>query len=127
MREVLDLVDGGAESPQETRVRLLLIRAGLPRPVTQVPITSAPGKVIRRIDMGWPEYRVGVEYDGEHHWTDPAAHAEDITRLEFLAARGWVIVRVSARHLRNAPDDVVRRTEKALRERGWLGARTYDL
>lgn len=132
LREVLDLVDGGAESPQETRVRLLLIRAGLPRLTTQIPIRNAQGKVIRRIDMGWNEFRVGVEYDGEQHWTDPAAHAEDITRLEFLAARGWTIVRVSARHLRNAPDDIVRRAAKALCDRGWrptgrLGARTYAM
>lgn len=121
LRKVLDLVDGGAESPQETRVRLLLIRNGLPRPVTQIPIRNADGRVVRRIDMGWPEYCVGVEYDGEHHWTDPEAHAEDITRLEFLAARGWIIVRVSARHLRYGPDDIAQRAENALRQRGWVG------
>lgn len=119
LRKVLELVDGGAESPQETRVRLLLIRDGLPRPITQIPVRDAKGRVVRRIDMGWPEYCVGVEYDGEHHWTDPAAHAEDITRLEFLAARGWIIIRVSARHLRHAPEDVTRRARRALRERGW--------
>ena len=122
LREALALVDGGAESPPETRVRLLLIRAGLPRPVTQIPITNAKGKVVRRIDMGWPEYKVGVEYDGEQHWNDPAIHAEDITRLEFLAARGWIIIRVSARHLRIAPDDIARRAGDALRERGWTGS-----
>ncbi|MDZ4235961.1 MAG: hypothetical protein U1C73_19880 [Dietzia sp.] len=119
LRKVLELVDGGAESPQETRVRLLLIRDGLPRPSTQIPVRNAMGKVVRRVDMGWPEYGVGVEYDGEHHWTDPAAHAEDITRLEFLATRGWVIIRVSARHLRDAPEDITRRARDALRERGW--------
>ena len=98
-------------------MRLLLIRKGLPRPVTQIPIRDAKGKVFRRIDMGWRQYGVGVEYDGEHHWTDPAAHAEDITRLEFLAARGWIVIRVSARHLRDAPDDILRRARNALRVR----------
>lgn len=121
LRAALSLVDGGAESHEETRVRVLLVRGGLPRPETQVPIRSVHGKVVRRIDMGWPTYCVGVEYDGEHHWTDPAAHAEDITRLEFLAARGWFIVRVSARQLRDAPEDVVRRAGEALRARGWAG------
>jgi hypothetical protein len=121
LRAVLDFVDGGAESPQETRVRVLLVRRGLPRPETQIPITNVQGKVVRRIDMGWPEYCVGVEYDGGHHWTDPDAHAEDIMRLEFLAARGWIIVRVSARQLRDAPQDVVRRAGDALRARGWTG------
>lgn len=127
LRRVLDLVDGGAESPQETRLRLLLVRGGLPRPVTQVPITGARGRVVRRIDLGWPAYQVGVEYDGGQHWTDPRAHAEDIGRLEFLAARGWIIVRVSARHLRD-PDDVLRRAESALHRRGWPGQpRLYGL
>lgn len=116
LRQVLDLVDGGAESPQETRVRLLLVRGGMPRPETQVPISDARGRVVRRIDMGWPVCRVGVEYDGQHHWTDPTAHAEDIARLEFLAARGWLIVRVSARHLRD-PESVLRRVRDALRSR----------
>lgn len=87
LRDALDLADGGAESPQESRLRLLLVRSGLPRPLTQVPVTNEWGKT-RRIDMGWPDWKVGVEYDGEHHWKDPEQHAEDIERLEFLAAKG---------------------------------------
>jgi very-short-patch-repair endonuclease len=97
LRDALVLADGGAESPKETELRLLLVRAGLPRPVTQIPV----GK--RRVDMGWPQWRVGVEYDGMHHWASPTDHADDIERLEFLAAQGWTIVRVSARQLRYDP------------------------
>ncbi|WP_300539897.1 homocysteine S-methyltransferase family protein [uncultured Nocardioides sp.] len=111
------LVDGGAESPQETRLRLLLIRNGFPRPVTQIPVTDKHGRVIRRIDMGWPQHLVGIEYDGGHHWTDPDAHAADITRLEFLAARGWLIIRVSSRQLRYEQQSIVRRVASALRQR----------
>lgn len=122
LRRVMALVDGGAESPQETRTRLVLIRAGAPVPQTQIPVRNASGRVVRRIDMGWPAYRVGVEYDGGHHWTDPAAHAEDIARLEFLADQGWIIIRVSARQLREAPEDIWRRAEQALRRRGWTGS-----
>lgn len=118
LRAVLEQVDGGAESPQETRLRLLLRRAGLPRPVTQIPVADDWGRVVRRIDMGWPQWHVGVEYDGEQHW-DPVGHAADIDRLEFLAARRWRIVRVSARHLRYGSADVVRRARDALLSRGW--------
>jgi hypothetical protein len=67
-----------AESPQETRLRLLLVRSGFPRPVTQIPVRNDRGRVVRRIDMGWPDRMVGVEYDGEQHWTNPRTHAEDI-------------------------------------------------
>lgn len=107
LRTWLALVDSGAESPQETKLRLLLVRAGLPKPRTQIAVGS------RRIDMGWPNWMVGVEYDGAQHWTDPRQHAEDIERLEFLAAQGWTIVRVSARQLRYDPGGVVRRVRRA--------------
>jgi very-short-patch-repair endonuclease len=115
LRRVLSVVDGGAESPQETRVRLLLVEGGLPRPTTQIRV----GK--RRVDMGWPDYRVGVEYDGEQHWSDPREHAGDINRLEYLAGLGWTIVRVSAWHLRRDRDGIVRRAAEALRARGRTG------
>lgn len=121
LRQVLDLADAGAESPQETRVRLVLVRGGLPRPVAQIAIRNASGRVVRRIDMGWPEWKVGVEYDGRQHWTDAAVHAEDIDRHEFLAGLGWRIVRVSAVHLRGDASGVVRRAESALRAAGWPG------
>lgn len=115
LRKVLDLVDPGAESPQETRVRLLVVRSGLPRPVTQIPVRDEWGRVVRRIDMGWPRRLVGVEYDGEQHWSDPVHYEADIDRLEFLAAAGWTIVRVSARHLRYEPDAVIARVRHALK------------
>jgi very-short-patch-repair endonuclease len=118
LRSAMSLVDAGAESPQETRLRLLLVRAGL-RPITQIPVTNQWGRVVRRIDMGWPEFMVGAEYDGEQHWTDPGQHADDIERLEFLAAKGWLIVRVSALQLRYQRDAVVQRVREALRRRGF--------
>jgi very-short-patch-repair endonuclease len=52
------------------------------------------------------------------HWTDPERYAEDIERLEFLAAQGWLIVRVSGRQLIYQPETVVRRVREALISRG---------
>ena len=65
LRRVLDLADAGAESPQESRTRLVLACGGLPRPQTQIQVGR------RRVDMGWEEWKVGVEYDGAQHWQDP--------------------------------------------------------
>jgi hypothetical protein len=113
LRTALDLADGGAESPKETELRLLLVRDGLPRPVTQI-VVRRPGHRARRIDMGWPQWKVGVEYDGEQHWTNPDDYADDIERLEFLAAQRWTIVRVSSRQLRYARDEILRRVRRAL-------------
>jgi hypothetical protein len=119
LRATLELVDGGAESPQETRLRMLLVAApDLPRPVTQIPVRNQFGRVVRRIDMGYPEWRVGVEYDGEQHFTNPDDYANDIERLEFLAGMGWIIVRVSARQLRFERQNIVDRVRAALARAG---------
>ncbi|MGA7055121.1 MAG: DUF559 domain-containing protein, partial [Mycobacterium sp.] len=114
LRRVLALVDAGAESPQETRTRLVLIRGGLPRPQTQIVVRNMWGAVVARIDMGWEEWLVGVEYDGAQHWTDPRIRANDIDRTAELEHRGWRLVRVSADLLRNRPDIVVERVRRAL-------------
>lgn len=119
LRRVLEIADGGAESPQETRLRILLVRAGFPRPVTQIPIRNAQGRIVRRIDLGWPQWKVGIEYDGVQHWTDPAQYAGDIDRLEFFAELGWRMVRVSANHLKFDRGGIVRRAWSALKVAGF--------
>ena len=118
LREVVELADNGAESPQETRTRLVLTDAGMRPTHTQINVFDRWGEHIGRIDMGWPEWRVGVEYDGEQHWTDPAIRARDIDRQADLEALGWRIVRVSAEMLRYRPRTIVQRTREALRAAG---------
>lgn len=118
LRQVLTLVDAGAESPQETRTRLLVVAAGLPRPQTQIEVFNDWGRVLARIDMGWPEIKVGIEYDGSQHWTDSRIRTNDIDRAAELQRRGWILVRVSADLLRYRPDVVISRVRDALRSRG---------
>jgi very-short-patch-repair endonuclease len=123
LRTALAVADAGAESPQETRLRLLLTHSGLPRPVTQIPVADQWGRVRRRIDMGYPQWMVGIEYDGEQHWTDARQYEEDIERLEFLAARGWTIVRVSRNQLRFRQPEIVARVRNALYANGYPSPR----
>jgi hypothetical protein len=94
--EVLGLVDPGAESPQETRVRLLLIRAGFPRPETQLPVYDEFGQLVAQLDMGWRDVMVGVDYEGKHHWKTPQQIRRDIRRHELVTELGWIDVRVTA-------------------------------
>jgi hypothetical protein len=119
LRRVLPLVDAGAESPQETRTRLLVIAAGLPRPQTQIEVLNDWGRVLARIDMGWRELKVGIEYDGPQHWTDSRIRANDIDRTAELQRRGWILIRVSADLLRYRPDVVIARVREALRAHGY--------
>jgi hypothetical protein len=114
LRQVLLMADGGAESPYETKTRLVLVKSGLPRPQTQIEVLNECGAVLARIDIGWEEWKVGVEFDGAQHWTDPVQRTRDIDRLAELEARGWTIVRVSADLLRHRPHVVVARTRSAL-------------
>lgn len=117
LRRALLLMDAGSESPYETRTRLVLVNAGLPRPSTQI-VVRANGAFVARIDMGWESWRVGVEFDGAQHWTDPAQRTRDIDRLAELEALNWRIVRVSATLLRQRPSVVVNRVAEALRAAG---------
>ena len=128
LRAVLDVMDGGAESPQETRTRLLLMNAAFRRPETQIPVLDANNYPFARVDMGWEAYMVGVEYDGEQHWTDPAQYAHDIDRHAKLAALGWRIIRVSADLLRHRPGVIIERTRAALHGAGcpWLAECVLD-
>lgn len=113
-RTVLSLIDGGAESPRETWLRLILGRAGFPPPRTQIPVYDDDGQLVARLDMGWEEALVAVEYDGDHHRTSRRQFNRDIARLEALSQLGWTVVRVTA-------DDntggIIHRVEAALARR----------
>ncbi|HVQ97793.1 MAG TPA: DUF559 domain-containing protein [Mycobacterium sp.] len=115
LRAALPLVNGGAASPKETWLRLLMIDAGLPVPTTQIPVHEN-WRLIGILDMGWEKYKVAVEYDGDHHRTDRRQYVKDQRRLRKLEAMGWIIIRVIAE---DAPDDVVRRVRGALIGRGY--------
>jgi hypothetical protein len=121
LRRVLPLVDGGAESPQETRTRLALIDAGFPVPRTQIPVLDPGGYLLARIDMGWEEWLVGVEYDGAQHWTDPMQRSNDIDRLAGVHDLGWTIIHVSSDLLRYRQGTIFARVAAALRRAGWAG------
>nr|WP_090342708.1 DUF559 domain-containing protein [Mycolicibacterium malmesburyense] len=120
LREVLGLADPGAESPQETRTRLVLTDAGIRPTHTQIDVFDRYYDHVGRIDMGYPKWKVGVEYDGPQHWEDPKIRAADIERQARLEALGWRIIRVSAEMVRYRPHTIVERTRAALRAAGWL-------
>jgi very-short-patch-repair endonuclease len=118
LREALGLADAGAESPQETRTRLVLTAAGLRPQRTQIEIFNRFGGYVHRIDMGWDDWQVGVEYDGIQHWTDPDIRNHDIDWQAEAEALGWRIIRVSSDMLRYRQATIVERTRTALRAAG---------
>lgn len=113
--ELLPLVDGGADSPRESRIRLWLLDAGLPQPETQIPVLQSGTRPVAWLDMGWRDHKVAVEYDGDHHRKDRKQYVKDIARLRMLEALGWIVVRVIAE---DKPSEVIARVEEALIHRG---------
>ncbi len=109
-RETLDLVDSGAESPRETWLRLILIRAGFPRPETQIPVYDEFGQLIKTVDMGWRNIKVAAEYDGDQHRTSPRQFNKDIHCMELLTELGWLVVRVTSE---DCEPDIIRRVGAA--------------
>lgn len=71
-----------------------------------------------RADLGWKHWRVLVEYDGSHHWTDPAQRASDIERYALLPELGWTVIRVGADLLYRRSGVLVERVREALRRAG---------
>ena len=116
-RFLLDLATGLPESPAESWLLLRLVDAGFPLPVLQYAVTNLDGHVIYRLDFGWPEFKVGLEYDGYE------AHADhqrrDALRDADLARRGWLIVRAEAKDLRDSTTLLIR-LRSSLRERGYI-------
>jgi len=109
-RAAIDLVDPGAESPRETWLRLLLIRAGFPRPQTQIPVYNEYGALIAVIDMGWEDIKVGADYEGEHHRASRRRMNNDIRRAEGVVEQGWIDVRVT---VEDCEGDIIRRVASA--------------
>ncbi|OBF51737.1 hypothetical protein A5756_18065 [Mycobacterium sp. 852002-53434_SCH5985345] len=109
-REAIALFDSGAQSPKESWLRVVLVQAGLPPPVTQIPVTDDFGDLVAYLDMGWEEIKVAVEYDGEQHRSDRRQYTWDVRRLETLERLGWIVIRVLAG---DRPAEIIRRVRAA--------------
>ena len=96
LRKVLDFVDGRAESPMETRLRVSLQLAGLPKPEVQAELHDAAGRFLGRVDLYYPESRLVLEYDGENHRD---RRTDDNRRQNRLLASGYRMLRFTAADL----------------------------
>ena len=72
------------------------MRLGLPPPTPHLEVRAPDGRVIARLDLGWKEQRVGVEYDGEYHDADRQQRSRDRGRHNDLRVIGWTVYQVDA-------------------------------
>ena len=114
-RAVLDLADGGAESPGETSARFVLLRAGLPAPETQVAVSTRLGTFWA--DLGWRKWRLLAEYDGRLKYGAAGMASEVVVqekrRQEAIEEAGWRVLRLTKEDLRE-PSQLIQRLARYL-------------
>jgi hypothetical protein len=111
---LLEFVEPLTESPMETRLRMLLINAGLPRPKPQHEVRDRWDTLVGRLDLAYPDVRLGVEYDGADHWKQ---RREDDRRRAAIRACDWEVCVFSADDIFLTPDATTAFVRQLLRTR----------
>jgi very-short-patch-repair endonuclease len=116
----------GVDSPMESRLRMLLVLAGLPEPLVDVRDVNPDGSWRRRYDLCYPEFKLIIEYDGRQHAEDSQQWHTDLDRREELDEDGFRILVVTARGIFVDPARTIERVRAALVARGCTGDLTID-
>lgn len=117
-RRAAALVRADVDSPMETRLRLLLVFAGLPEPTVNIVLRDEDGHIVYRLDLAFAQVKVAVEYDGRQHAEDTRQWGQDLTRREDLDGLGWRLIVCRAADVYNTPAQTVARVVSALCDRG---------
>jgi hypothetical protein len=122
-RRAASLARKGVDSPQETRLRLLVVLAGLPEPRVNLIVRGADGSWRRRYDMAYEYVRLILEYDGRQHAEDTGQWRTDIFRREELDQIRWRLVIVTSDGIYREPLRTLERVRDALLDCGAVGIR----
>lgn len=109
------------DSPMETRLRMLLVLAGLPEPQVNLKVRDEIGDVVRKYDLSYPEVRVAVEYNGAVHVLVPGAWEADLSRRDAVDESGWRLLPVVSSGIHATPAETLRRVHRVLLARGLPG------
>ena len=112
IRTALPLLTDRSDSAPESEIRVAFFLAGLPAPRVNEEIRIG-GRLIATPDLSWPEFRVIVEYEGDHHRTDAVQWHRDIERYARLQELGWIVIRATAADYRD-PTRLIARVQAAL-------------
>lgn len=109
------------DSPMETRLRMLIVLAGLPEPEVNRIVRDEFGVPVRRYDLSYPSSRTAVEYDGRHHIEREDQWESDLERREASDGDGYRLLVVIAKGIYLEPERTLLRIWRVLRERGEAG------
>lgn len=109
-----------ADSPPESHLRLRFRDAGLPPVSPNLEVRAAGGGLVAEIDLAFRAYRVGVDYEGDHHRVERRQWMRDLRRFADLEDAGWSMVRATADDLADT-GRLVASVRRRLASRGWPG------
>jgi Protein of unknown function (DUF559) len=112
-RTAFSSADGLAESPQETRMRLLILSSDLPVPTAQFKIFKGR-RFVARVDFAYEEHKLALEYDGDYH-RETMTFRFDMERQRELDGLGWRVLRFNADDVLRFPDRMLAEIRAALR------------
>jgi hypothetical protein len=112
-------VRDGVDSVMETRLRMLLVLAGLPEPDVNVIVWREDGHWKRRFDLCYPRIKLIIEYDGRQHASDAAQWSIDIARREEFDDEGYRVIVVTSEGIFVNPLRTIQRVRRQLILRGW--------
>lgn len=125
-RAAAAFVRSEVDSPMESRLRMLIVLAGLPEPEVNHKIRDESGRVAIRLDLSYPRLKLIVEYDGRQHAQDTKQWQRDLERREFFDDEEWRILVVTAQGIFREPEQTLARIRKALVARGCAVPRRFD-
>ena len=117
-RRAAALVRAGVDSAMESRLRMMIILAGLPEPQVSFIVRNAEGDWQVRFDLCYPQLKLIVEYDGQYHRLDPGQWSRDLKRREWLERQGWRIIVVDSDAFYTEPRETLSRIRQALADLG---------
>jgi len=109
------------DSPMETRLRMLLVLAGLPEPEINRTVRAVDGEAVRKYDLSYPAVRVAVEFDGRLHIEVVANWEKDLERRADMDEDDWRLVVVIGAGIYKDPLGTLQRVHRVLLARQMPG------
>lgn len=116
----------GVDSPMETRLRMLIVLAGLPEPTVDLQVCDEDGTLKRRYDLCYREIKLIVEYDGRQHAEDTKQWHRDLERREELDDGDYRILVVTSPGIYREPEQTLLRIRRQLIKRGMVDVPVLD-
>lgn len=110
LREAVELIREDSWSPRESKLRVRIVRAGLPEPLLNQDVFDDHGRFLGCVDLAYPHLKVAIEYQGTLH---SGSYAADVERIAALRAAGWIVIEVTS-ELFARPEALIERIRQAL-------------